>query len=345
MFGEHPSDNGARKLAEVGHHEPQRERGVARLHSIDGSAKPERIRISDLVPGDSPRLSGEDRAHILRLVESDTPFPPILVHRSTMRIIDGAHRVRAAEAKGWADIDAVFFNGSEAGAFVLSVECNIEHGLPLSLADRRVAAARIIESHGDWSDRMIARSTGLSAKTVRSIRNCSTEESAQSNTRRGQDGRVRPLTAVTGRKLAAELIASKPDASLREIARAAGISPGTVRDVRDRVKRGEDPVLPPRGEGVINGDRKPAPVRRNADQPVDVARLLNALVRDPSLRMNEGGRQLLRWLYLHVIDAADGREVISAVPDHSAGMVAELAAGCAEEWSKISYELGKRITQ
>src|SRR5262245_27830171 len=54
------------------------------------------VRISSLVLEDSPRLSGEDPDHTRLLAEAEGELPPITIHRSTMRVIDGAHRVQAA---------------------------------------------------------------------------------------------------------------------------------------------------------------------------------------------------------------------------------------------------------
>jgi N-acetyl-1-D-myo-inositol-2-amino-2-deoxy-alpha-D-glucopyranoside deacetylase len=92
-------------------------------------------------------------------------------------------------------------------------------------------------SHPHMSDRAIGHSVGLAA-----IRKGSSEEIPQSNARVGRDGRIRPLDSGADRRRAAELLAQHPDASLRDVARAAGISPATVLDVRKRLERGESPV-------------------------------------------------------------------------------------------------------
>ncbi|MBF6332827.1 ParB/RepB/Spo0J family partition protein [Nocardia transvalensis] len=317
-------------------------RVVAYLHAIDGRRRSEKVPIRRLVAMDSPRLDGADQAHVQRLVEAGDELPPILVHRPTMRIIDGLHRVRAAVQRGRDEIEAIFYDGTLESAFVLAVELNIRHGLPLSLSDRRAAAARIIETHGAWSDRMIARTTGLSARTVRAIRLCTNAESARSNVRIGADGRVRPLTSAHSRRMAAEIIASHPEASLRQVAKAVGISPGTVRDVRDRLRRGEDPV-PRKRTSKPARPRTSATAGAEPEPPVDVAQVLHALGRDPSLRLNAGGRELLRWLHLHAVDMDDCSKVVQAAPAHCVGVVAELARGCAQSWSRISVELAKRV--
>jgi hypothetical protein len=96
---------------------------------------------------------------------------------------------------------------------------------------------------------------GLAAKTVAAIRKSSSEEAPQSNARIGRDGRVRPLDSGVGRRRAADLLTQQPDASLRDVARAAGISPATVLDVRKRLGRGQSPVP---GKPAANAARKGA---------------------------------------------------------------------------------------
>ena len=219
--------------------------------------------IEDVLPADSPRLQGEDIEHIRSLVEITDELPPILVHRTTMRVIDGMHRLKAAILRGDRTIDAVFFDGDDAEAFVTAVKANVQHGLPLSLSDRKAAAARIVRSSPHWSDRAIAEVSGLSAKTVGAIRCDSVAALPEVHHRIGRDGRARPLSTVDGRRLASELITLNPESSSREIARQAGISPSTVRDVRDRLRRGQDPVPTRRRAG--NQTERPTRERRLQD--------------------------------------------------------------------------------
>jgi len=65
-------------------------------------------------------------------------------------------------------------------------------------------------------------------------------------------GRLRPMDSSAGRRLASERMRVDPDGSLRDIARAAGIAPSTVLDVRNRLSAGEAPV-PIRREGAVRG--------------------------------------------------------------------------------------------
>ncbi|KOG90227.1 streptomycin biosynthesis protein, partial [Streptomyces varsoviensis] len=93
----------------------------------------------------------------------------------------------AAMLCGHDKIAVRFFDGDEADAFVLAVESNIAHGLPLSLADRKRAAGRIIDSHPQWSDRIVASVTGIAPGTVAEIRRRRTGGLTAVSSRIGQD--------------------------------------------------------------------------------------------------------------------------------------------------------------
>ncbi|MFD0884088.1 VWA domain-containing protein [Streptosporangium algeriense] len=123
---------------------------------------PHLVPIADLADSDSPRLDGVNIEHAQGLADSTAELPPILVHRPTMRVIDGMHRLCAAILRGRRTIAVRFFSGSEKDAFVLAVHANVAHGLPLSLADRTASAERVMGSHPEWSDRATATVTGLS---------------------------------------------------------------------------------------------------------------------------------------------------------------------------------------
>jgi ParB-like chromosome segregation protein Spo0J len=222
--------------------------------------------VTDLVLSNWLRVKGEDTKHVRALAEVEDELPPIVVHRATMRVIDGMHRVRAAILSGVAYIEALLFDGAEDEAFLLAVRLNVAHGLPLSRADRVAAAIRIIHSSPQWSDRAIARAAGLSDKTVASIRRraSASAEIPHLPDRIGRDGRIRPFSPAAGRRMAGDLIAQNPDAAIREIALQAGISPGTARDVRERLRNGLDPV--PLRQRAASGSQ-PAESRPAGTQP------------------------------------------------------------------------------
>ncbi|MFF5126422.1 ParB/RepB/Spo0J family partition protein [Streptomyces syringium] len=304
------------------------------------------VPLDALLPADSPRVAGEDPRHVHALAQLDARLPPIIVHRSTMRVVDGMHRLRAARLRGDDRITVRFFEGSEADAFVYGVRLNTLQGLPLSPADRTAAAERIIGTHPQWSDRLIASATGLAASTVASLRRrCA--GSVQVNARTGRDGRVRPLNAAEGRRRAVALITAKPHASLREIADVAGIAVGTARDVRQRLRLGEDPVPKKLREAesrtatdtsmtLRTTPVASAPVATGGEQP------LPNLRRDPSLRFTEGGRALLQLLSAHAMGVERWQRLVESVPAHRTAMVAQAARNCAEAWQRFALELERK---
>lgn len=313
-----------------------------------GASETRTVPIGSLLAGDSPRLDGENQEHVRILAESETLLPPILVNRDTMRVVDGTHRLRAAELRGWQAIDVRFFSGSEDEAFIAAVKANMAHGLPLTLADREAAAARIIASDPRRSDRWIASITGLAAATVAGIRGRVTPDAREGKARTGRDGRVRPLNSAEARLAASKKLTAHPEASLRQIAKSEGISPSTVRDVRDRMRRGDDPVPPrlrvskPKEEvDSRSSGRASSPLNRGA--PRDRAALLNSLKKDPSLRHSEAGRALLRWLDARASGPGPWQDFVDSAPPHCAYMVAELARRCAREWQDVAEQLEQQL--
>ncbi|MFE0459708.1 ParB and winged helix-turn-helix domain-containing protein [Kitasatospora sp. NPDC058965] len=229
----------------------------------------------DLVqPGDSPRFTPVDEGYAARLAATPGELPPILVHRATMRVIDGAHRLRAAELRGERTIAVEYFDGSPDAAFVRGVESKAQSGaglgdhpgLPLSVAERKAAAERIVRLRPELSDRSIARSAGLSAKTVGEIRRRSVGLGGGTVSRLGRDGRLRPVNPNEGRRRVLQVISERPGASLREIAQAAGVSLGTAHGVRARIDRGEE-TLPAADRAAAVRAVEPAP--ELAPEPVE----------------------------------------------------------------------------
>lgn len=282
---------------------------------------------------------------MMRLAETETPLPPILVDRRSMRVIDGIHRLMAASLRGQETIDVEFFDGTAEDAFLRGVEANVTHGLPLSQADRNSAAMRILVSHPNMSDRAIAKATGLGARAVAELRR-STDAVPQLSTRVGRDGRVRPLNSVEGRLRVAELMAENPQTSLRQAARVAGVSPATALDVRRRLERGEEPV-PVRQETTAGDEHKEAPRQvtsltgRRPMQPPSTA-VLEKLLRDPSLRQSEQGRRLLRMLNENAAGAVNMPDVVASVPAHCLVLAMQIARQNSQMWLDFAQELDMR---
>ncbi len=300
-----------------------------------------KISIAELLPANSPRLA-EDDEHIQVLSEADTELPPILVHRNTLRVIDGMHRLRAAQRRGATTIAVRYFDGDEREAFVMSVRLNSAHGLPLTLAERKIAALRTMQYHPEWSDRAIAALVSISDKTVGAIRRREGANLPQPAARIGRDNESYPLNSMQGRLRASELFQQNPNATTREVAKLAEISATTAKDVRNRLLRGEDPV-PPKQRENRGGTGNAAPSRSSAAARRTPTIALSRLRTDPSLRFSESGRTLLRWLEALGSEQGEWTMIAESVPSHCAPAVAEMARQLADEWRSFATALDRRV--
>ncbi|MFI7020075.1 ParB N-terminal domain-containing protein [Streptomyces sp. NPDC050164] len=288
------------------------------------------------------RATGVDKDHVRGLADCDVEWPPILVQKGTMRVIDGMHRLRAAEMRGNCEIQVQFLDVDDEHAYLQGVAANVTHGLPLSLSDRKAAALRIMRMRPEWSDRAIGRACGISGKTVGSLRDREKGDAEPAARRIGRDGRSRPVDNAAGRRIAQELLAARPDSSLRKIAQEACVSPGTVRRVRDAMVERESA-----GAGPADADihprttmvrRVPSPAgRRSAPllSEVNANAILENLRQDPSLRYRAEGRRLLRLLHQRPALAL-GPGTIEAIPEHWLPAISVLARICAQEWVSLA---------
>jgi len=297
------------------------------------------VPISSVVVSATPRSGGEDAGHVRTLAEVLADLPPIVVHRETMQVIDGLHRLRAALLCGRTEISVRYFDGRAQDAYLLSIAMNVTHGLPLSSADRVAAAQRIFAAYPSWSDRAVAAAVGLSPRKVSGVRRSLAGPVAQQERRVGRDGKVRPINGAVGRERASELIRQNPNASLRAIARQAGVAPATVADVRERMRRGVKPVLQPR-------DRSPQPPHAGNRAGVDPQRTpeelfaaLCSLQNDPSLRFTEMGRLVLRMLQTCAVAIREQQRILETVPAHCTNQVSDLLIGYADVWRTFAVEL------
>ncbi|MEU7059067.1 streptomycin biosynthesis regulator [Streptomyces sp. NPDC046197] len=312
----------------------------------DGRPPAATLPLDTLRFSDSPRTGGVDTAHVQKLARVTGPLPPIVVHRSTLRVVDGVHRVHAARLRGEGHINVCYFDGAADDVFVEAVRLNSSRGLPLTQADRAAAVLRILSTHPQWSDRLIASAAGVTAGTVAAVRKRSTVRGEQLNTREGKDGRLRPVDPAEGRRRAGLLLAERPDASLRQIAADAGVALATARDVRERMRRGEDPV-PRRFRGPGAATDMGGPARRTSMETEpgdgDMCLLVARLRKDPSLRLTEAGRALLHMLSVPLVLQGDKtQQFVEAVPGHRASSVVQAARGCAQRWLEFAEQLERR---
>lgn len=217
--------------------------------------------IFSLDPPDHTRRAAARHVPVIEDI-ADPPLEsyawPCGTHSSTRRLLScSSNRApNRSPSRSLISIAARIYHGSNEDAFGLGVRMNIEYGLALGRVDRAAAAARIIGSHPEWSDRMIAPATGISAGSVAKVRQRSSAHEGQPTTRVGKDGRERPLSRA------------------EEIAAGAGISASTVHDVRKRLRTGQDPVPPDQRTGTLvqpsqTCDRQlgePGPVPRCLDR-------------------------------------------------------------------------------
>ncbi|SOE10446.1 ParB-like nuclease domain-containing protein [Streptomyces sp. 2323.1] len=268
------------------------------------------IPIQSILPADSPRSAGSDSAHAWLLAKSDAELPPIILQWPSMRVIDGMHRLEAARIRGESTVRARFFEGDAEEAFILAVETNTKHGLPLTLADRKAAALRIVKAHPHLSDRAVAAKVGLAHKTVGAIRR-SSGDVPQLTARVGRDGRVRSV-APSGRGKRSTAVPATQNRSAATGDLVSVSAPGAV------------------------------PAKRFAGIDTDWKANLQRLRTDPSLRYSEAGRLVLRALDAHVAAADQLHHIAELLPEHCLSRIAEFALKCAEDYHRLSALLEQR---
>jgi ParB-like chromosome segregation protein Spo0J len=280
----------------------------------------EELPVDQLRFGLSPRAETTDQKHVAALAEVLGDVPPILVHAPTMRVIDGVHRVLAARSIGQTTIRAEMFEGDETAAHVEAVHRNVAHGKPLTLSEREAAASKFLELAPEWSDRRIAKVSGLSPKTVGRLRDRATEDSAQLRVRVGRDGRIRAVDASDVRRRVVEALRADPGASNRAIARLTRASQATVRDVRERLSRGENGLL-----AVVRPKRQ----RKAAEPPS--APGAPGVTEDFASWFADGG-----------IEDADWQPYVDAIPISRVYEVADACRRRSEAWRAFATALEDR---
>jgi ParB-like chromosome segregation protein Spo0J len=302
------------------------------------------LSIGELRVSPSMRERGIDPAHVAALAEVAESWPPIVVNRSDGFVIDGQHRVAAAKQLGLRELRAVWFDGSPDDSYLEFVRRNVSHGLPLTLAERRLAARRIVSSRPDLSDRGIAVVCGLSPRTVARLREEAGADAGRTNGSRsskgrvGRDGRVRPIDPVAARARIAEELARRPDASLRAIASAVGASPETVRSVRNEIRAARPPTL------------HDAPVHREPE-----AMVVGLLSRSPKAPIElpwrgdraftdrDDGRQFVDWFDGTSVEQGDLWRYVDGVPLSRVYEIADEARRRAEFWTRFAVAVEGRV--
>lgn len=123
----------------------------------------------------SPRVEKGTVAEIVEdYSECFDQLPPIVVFKtqdeSKYVLVDGWHRLTAAEKLGLAEIEADVKYGSLKDALEFALLSNLKHGFPLTRKERRHVAAEFLKLHSERSDRWIADDIGIDKNTVSNIR-------------------------------------------------------------------------------------------------------------------------------------------------------------------------------
>jgi ParB-like chromosome segregation protein Spo0J len=302
---------------------------VARQKEAEVEATAE-VDIARLRMGILVRFAGEDVEHARSLAHRLDDCPPILVDRSTATVIDGAHRVLAARILGRTTISVRYFTGTREEAFVEAVKANVSHGKPLTLAERESAAAKLLEMHPEWSNRLVAHVCGLSDKTVGKLR-ATSEYATVVSARVGRDGRHRPVDTRLLRNEIATALRAEPGAKAEDLARTLSTSPSTVRDVRKRLQNGDDPAR--------RAPRRAAPTPLHlaaSEPPVDWST-------DKAILSLPGGTGFAEWLAQTRVDSSHWEDHLSEIP---LGRIPQLIADAktrSAEWNSFAAALEERF--
>jgi len=205
------------------------------------------VGVATLQPPLGPRQD-LDLGHVELLAQVLDSCPPIEITPGR-RVIKGWHRVAAARLLGRATIKAVIRDdvADETDELVMAVESNTHHGLPLTRAERRSAAERILLQRPQFSNARIAQVCGVSRGTIRLHRERLAERSGGElghlSRVIGTDGRTYPGSATSpgemrSRETAAqEMLRDNPGLTVRDLASQLGVSVGTAARVRQAAQR------------------------------------------------------------------------------------------------------------
>ncbi len=203
----------------------------------------------------------------------DPRLPPvILIETSDGKLIlaDGFHRVEAARRGGLDFIQATTRPGTNRDAILASIMENSTHGLPLTLAERRRAAGRMLADPewGKESDRELGRRCGLDNKTVAKLRAeevPATLDRPRTVRRAGQAYQMK--VSPTGEFLSGAMIAGRPTPGAGSVETTSEEIPQMGGGLKRR-RRGKSKPKPASAKSNSLGARSTASIRdsRNLDQ-------------------------------------------------------------------------------
>jgi len=156
-------------------------------------------------PALNVRAGGVNLALARQYKEHLEDFDPITVARIEGKVIlvDGMHRLTAAQDRGWDEIDVIYLQGKTMeDAFNAAVSLNVKHGNALSRDERNAAAVKLLQTHPEYSNRRISRICGMSDKTI----GCKRYDLEQT----GQIKKTDEVMGVDGRHYQARIAEGKP---------------------------------------------------------------------------------------------------------------------------------------
>ena len=299
------------------------------------------VTLDSLRIGPSPRRGPVRAEHVEALVAARGAWPPILVHRASLVVVDGHHRLAAAAQLGMESIAVTFFDGDEDAAELEAIRRNVSHGLPLTLAERKSAAGWVVKRFPSWSDSRIAEICGLSPKTVGRLRPGQSESATRDLERRvGRDGKRRPACPGAVRERVANLLLTRSGLSLRQVAAEVGASKETVRSVRKQLETGMSP-----------GESKPraTPLRRATTPGVrlpEIAPPAESTVRwsaDNACLSTRAGKAFAAWFDAHSVDGLHPLSYVACVPLSRVYDVIDESRRRSEFWAAYAAELELRL--
>jgi ParB-like chromosome segregation protein Spo0J len=261
---------------------------------------------------------------VLRLIETSDQWPPVLVNRSDLTVIDGWHRLAAATELALDTIAVEFFDGSETDGLVEALRRNASHGLPLTLSERKSAARRLLMMRPEWSDRGVGKLCGLAAGTVRAVRTLASEGApiVQLERRVGRDGRTRPARPAEQRRRIVEALRDSPGASARSIAVRIGASPATVRAVSEQLQ---------------------PPARRDkGDKAAELTPVEKLWSSDSACASADGAVDFAAWFDRTCIDLPTCIGHLASVPLSRVYEIADEARRRAQAWADFASTLERR---
>ena len=127
------------------------------------------INVNELVLDNTlnPRLKGTNSEIVEYYAEifDDVIWPPILVHRESLKLIDGFHRVAAAKKVGKYNFFVQYLeNIAEEELFAYAVKANLGHGANLSKEERYKAIHKL--QRAGWTNEKIAELLNCGITTV-----------------------------------------------------------------------------------------------------------------------------------------------------------------------------------